>query len=79
MAQHRADRSRSRGASATRRTMVAAAGAAMTLSLIGVAPGVSAAAAPRETVAAIDPSLTAGRGATLGFVEQEAENGSPSS
>jgi hypothetical protein len=28
----------------------------------------------RETVAAIDPALTAGRGASLGFVEQEAEN-----
>jgi hypothetical protein len=30
--------------------------------------------APRETVAAIDPSLVAGRGAQLGIVEQEAEN-----
>src|SRR6202163_5010201 len=28
----------------------------------------------RETVAAIDPSLVAGRGAQLGIVEQEAEN-----
>jgi hypothetical protein len=31
-------------------------------------------ASPRETVAAIDPSLVAGRGAQLGIVEQEAEN-----
>jgi Alpha-1,3-glucanase catalytic domain D1/Alpha-1,3-glucanase catalytic domain D2 len=30
--------------------------------------------APRETVAALDPALTAGRGATVAFVEQEAEN-----
>ena len=30
--------------------------------------------APRVTVAAIDPSLVAGRGAQLGIVEQEAEN-----
>src|SRR5260370_19829732 len=29
---------------------------------------------PRETVAAMDPSLVAGRGAQLGIVEQEAEN-----
>jgi hypothetical protein len=29
---------------------------------------------PRETVAAIDPALVAGRGASLGMVEQEAEN-----
>jgi hypothetical protein len=31
-------------------------------------------ASPRTTVAAIDPSLVAGRGAQLGIVEQEAEN-----
>src|SRR6202048_4031051 len=31
-------------------------------------------ASPRVTVAAIDPSLVAGRGAQLGIVEQEAEN-----
>jgi hypothetical protein len=34
----------------------------------------SAEAGPRETVAAIDPSLLAGRGAQLGIAEQEAEN-----
>jgi Alpha-1,3-glucanase catalytic domain D1/Alpha-1,3-glucanase catalytic domain D2 len=36
--------------------------------------GNSATATPRETVAAIDPALVAGRGASLGMVEQEAEN-----
>ena len=35
---------------------------------------VKAATSPRVTVAAIDPSLVAGRGAQLGIVEQEAEN-----
>ena len=34
----------------------------------------SAAPAPVVTRAALDPSLVAGRGADLGFVEQEAEN-----
>jgi hypothetical protein len=29
---------------------------------------------PRETVAALDPAMTAGRGARVNFVEQEAEN-----
>jgi hypothetical protein len=29
---------------------------------------------PRETVAALDPALVAGRGASLGMIEQEAEN-----
>jgi hypothetical protein len=51
--------------------------AALTLSLAGLTAGVSAATPPgRETVAALDPALTTGRGATLGFVEQEAENAS---
>jgi hypothetical protein len=40
----------------------------------GVASVMQAQAAPRVTVAAIDPSLVAGRGAQLGIVEQEAEN-----
>ncbi|EFH85857.1 glycosyl hydrolase family 28-related protein [Ktedonobacter racemifer] len=35
---------------------------------------VRAATSPRVTVAAIDPSLVAGRGAQLGIVQQEAEN-----
>jgi hypothetical protein len=45
------------------------------VSLVWVAAGGAAAhSAPRVTVAAIDPALTAGRGADLGVVEQEAEN-----
>jgi hypothetical protein len=39
-----------------------------------VASAGQALASARETVAAIDPSLVAGRGAQLGIVEQEAEN-----
>src|SRR6266404_8340154 len=54
-------------------TLVLAAVGALTASLVWVAAG-GAAPAPRVTVAAIDPALTAGRGADLGFVEQEAEN-----
>jgi hypothetical protein len=50
----------------------------LTASMVWVAAGgaaaVAAHSAPRVTVAAIDPALTAGRGADLGFVEQEAEN-----
>lgn len=44
--------------------------------LLPLGPVPSAAAAPRgvETVAALDPALTAGRGATVPFAEQEAEN-----
>ena len=38
------------------------------------AAGGRTATMPRETVAAIDPALVAGRGAQLGIVEQEAEN-----
>jgi hypothetical protein len=40
----------------------------------GVASAQDAQASPHPTVAAIDPSLVAGRGAQLGIVEQEAEN-----
>jgi hypothetical protein len=50
----------------------------LTVSMVWVAAGgataVTAHSAPRVTVAAIDPALTAGRGADLGIVEQEAEN-----
>jgi hypothetical protein len=46
--------------------------------LAAAAPSVASAGqaqvSPRETVAAIDPSLVVGRGAQLGIVEQEAEN-----
>jgi hypothetical protein len=44
---------------------------ALAMPATGVA---SSAPSPRVTVAAIDPSLVAGRGAQLGIVEQEAEN-----
>ena len=50
----------------------------LTVAMVWVAAGgataVTAHSAPRVTVAAIDPALTAGRGADLGIVEQEAEN-----
>ncbi len=49
--------------------------ATLLAALVTTASGVaSAGATPRVTVAAIDPSLVAGRGAQLGIVEQEAEN-----
>jgi len=51
-----------------------AAGGAMVWVAAGGATAVTAHSAPRVTVAAIDPALTAGRGADLGIVEQEAEN-----
>jgi Pectate lyase superfamily protein len=48
------------------------------LAVLAVTPSASAAEpvtpSPRETVAALDPALVAGRGASLGMVEQEAEN-----
>jgi hypothetical protein len=50
---------------------------ALAFSIIGTAAVTAAKAAPlpgRETVAALDPALTAGRGAAVKFVEQEAEN-----
>src|SRR5258708_7919310 len=50
----------------------------LTAALATAAPAVASAGqapvSPRETVAAVDPSLVAGRGAQLGIVEQEAEN-----
>jgi hypothetical protein len=48
--------------------------AALVTTASNVASAGQAPAAPRETVAAIDPSLVAGRGAQLGIVQQEAEN-----
>jgi hypothetical protein len=59
-----------------RRTLFLAATALAALATTpsGVASAGKAQAAPRETVAAIDPSLVAGRGAQLGIAEQEAEN-----
>jgi hypothetical protein len=60
------------------RKFALAVGGTLTASVIWVAAGgavaVTAHSAPRATVAAIDPALTAGRGADLGIVEQEAEN-----
>jgi hypothetical protein len=57
----------------------AALAAATLVVALGVGDGVAAAerpraAAPVVTRAAIDPALTQGRGATVGFLEQEAEN-----
>jgi hypothetical protein len=61
--------------SGTRTLLLAAAAlAALATTASGSASAGSAQAAPRETVAALDPSLVAGRGAQLGIVEQEAEN-----
>jgi hypothetical protein len=58
-----------------RRSAPIAASAALVLSAVMTSGGVAAASTPgRETVAALDPALTAGRGATVTFVEQEAEN-----
>jgi hypothetical protein len=49
--------------------------AALATTVSGVASAGQAPAPARATVAAIDPSLVAGRGAQLGIVQQEAENG----
>jgi hypothetical protein len=51
-----------------------AALAALSTAASGTASTGKATVTPRVTVAAIDPSLVAGRGAQLGIVEQEAEN-----
>ena len=60
---------------AARRSAPIAACAALVLSAVTTSGGVAAASTPgRETVAALDPALTAGRGASVNFVEQEAEN-----
>jgi hypothetical protein len=60
---------RPRTALATALTTALVAG----LLLAGGAPAVAAPAAPVVTRAALDPALVAGRGADLGFQEQEAE------
>jgi len=54
--------------------LAAAALAALATTASGAASTGRAQASPRVTVAAVDPSLVAGRGADLGIVEQEAEN-----
>src|SRR4030081_1734470 len=56
-----------------RTAVVLAAAAALAITASSVVSA-GAQVAPRVTVAAIDPSLVAGRGAQLGIVEQEAEN-----
>jgi hypothetical protein len=48
--------------------------ASMVWAAAGGAGAVAAHGSARATVAAIDPALTEGRGAAVGFVEQEAEN-----
>jgi hypothetical protein len=74
MADPRADATSFR-ARAARRSGPIAASAALVLSAVMTSGGVAAASTPgRETVAALDPALTSGRGATVNFVEQEAEN-----
>jgi hypothetical protein len=58
--------------------LVLAALGTLAVSMVWVAAGGASAlrafSAPPVTVAAIDPALTAGRGANVNFVEQEAEN-----
>jgi hypothetical protein len=56
------------------RAAIVLAAAALAATASGVSSVGFAQASPRETIAAIDPSLLAGRGAQLGIVEQEAEN-----
>lgn len=56
------------------RTLALAVVATLSASVIWVGSGAAAAPGPRVTVAAIDPTLVAGRGAQLGITEQEAEN-----
>ena len=47
------------------------------VTLLSVATPASAATRPVVTRAALDPALVAGRGADVGFLEQEAENAAP--
>jgi len=72
------DASRARVASPPLRKMAVALAAALTVTLVGMT-GAADAHSPKiiptqVTVAALDPALTAGRGARVNFVEQEAEN-----
>src|SRR5258708_38043923 len=62
------------GSKLARRVAATLAAAALAITASGVASVVQAQTSPRVTVAAIEPSLVAGRGAQLGTVEQEAEN-----
>jgi hypothetical protein len=58
------------------RTLAAATAAILGLSLAGTVRAADAASAPVVTRAALAPSLVAGRGADVGFAEQEAESAS---
>src|SRR3981189_670442 len=58
----------------TKLVLAASAMAALLTTATGVASAEQAQASAHGTVAAIDPSLVAGRGASLGIAEQEAEN-----
>ncbi|MFL5955595.1 MAG: glycosyl hydrolase family 28-related protein [Gaiellaceae bacterium] len=53
---------------------IVAVAAAATAAIGASAGGAATKAVPHGTVAALDPALTAGRGAPVAFVEQEAEN-----
>jgi hypothetical protein len=73
----RGDASRQREAGRIHQTMAVAGAVVLTFSLAGMTGRAHAAEpipAARETVAALDPALTEGRGAAVSFVEQEAEN-----
>src|SRR5581483_6977784 len=65
--------SRRRSAVAASLTAIAV-GATLALGAGTAAAGPATPSGPAVTRAAIDPSLTAGRGANVPFVEQEAEN-----
>jgi hypothetical protein len=60
--------------SLTRALLLVAGAAAALMTAAGAAQAGTPPPPGRETVAAIDPSLVAGRGAQLGIAEQEAEN-----
>jgi len=63
------------GSRRIRRAASIAATATLVISAVMTTGGAVRAASPgRETVAALDSALTAGRGASVNFVEQEAEN-----
>jgi hypothetical protein len=78
VADPRGDARRGRPSRQNLRLASAAVAVALAASAVTLTGGVVVASSPpaRETVAALDPALTAGRGASVSFVEQEAENAS---
>lgn len=58
-----------------KKTLTALAALALAMSTLVATPAQAAAPPPVVTRAALDPALVAGRGATVAFSEQEAENG----